>query len=113
MSNKETNINDVPVADAQPATLYIFSDGGVAAVPNFSLGNLTPDYRQIGTDSPKNVGIVAFSTERNVEKADQVQAFGRLENSGDENVEIEAALYLNEKLHDAETVKIRRTARPE
>lgn len=106
MSNKEANINDVPVADAQPATLYIFSDGGVGAVPNFSLGNLTPDYRPMGIDKPQNVGIVAFSTERNAEKVGQVQAFGRLENSGDEEVEVEAALYLNDTLKDAEQVKI-------
>lgn len=106
MSNTEANINDVPVADAQPATMYIFSDGGMAAIPNFSLGNLTPDYRPIGVDSPRNVGIVAFSTERNTEKTGQVQAFGRLENSGDQDVEVEVALYLNGKLHDAEKVKV-------
>jgi hypothetical protein len=103
---------DVQVAEAQPATLYIFSDGGVSAVPNFQLGNLTPVYVPIGTglpdedDSPQNVAIVAFSTERNPEKPDQTQAFARLQNFGQEDVTVEVAFHLNNEPIDFAQVKV-------
>jgi hypothetical protein len=105
MANYES-AKDVPVGEAQPATLYIYSDGGVAAVPNFSLGNLTPDYRPVGMEKPKNLGIVSFTAERNPEKEGQVQAFGRIENSGDEDVDVEVDLFLNGKLQDAQEVSV-------
>ncbi len=92
---------DVQVAEAQPATLYIFSDGGFGAVPDFQLGNLTPVYVPLGTglpdddESPENVAIVAFSAERNPEKPSQTQAFARLQNFGTKDVQVEVALHLN------------------
>jgi hypothetical protein len=92
---------DTQVAEAQPATLYIFSDGGFGAVPNFQLGNLTPVYVPMGTGlpnddtAPSNVAVVAFSTERNTERPDQTQAFARLQNFGAEDAKVEVAFHLN------------------
>ncbi|MBC8354592.1 MAG: VWA domain-containing protein [Planctomycetes bacterium] len=97
----EAGTSDVQVADALPATMYIISDGGVPAVPEFAPGNLTAHYTKIGTATPKNVGIVAFSTLRNPEKPGQLQAFARLENSGEEDVEVDVELYLDGGLVDA------------
>ncbi|MEX0818325.1 MAG: VWA domain-containing protein, partial [Pirellulaceae bacterium] len=102
----EVGTSDVQVADALPATMYIVSDGGVPAVPDFAPGNLTARYIKIGTATPKNVGIVAFSTERNSEKPGQLQAFARLENSGEEDVEVDVALYLDDALVDASSVTV-------
>ena len=102
----EAGTNDVQVADALPATMYIISDGGVPAVPEFSPGNLTAHYTKIGTATPKNVGIIAFSTQRNPEKPGQLSAFARLENSGEEDVEVEVALYLDGALVDASRVTV-------
>ena len=102
----QAGTSDVQVADALPATMYIISDGGVPAVPDFAPGNLTARYVKIGTASPKNVGIVAFSTQRNPEKPGQLQAFARLENSGAEDVEVEVALYLNGGLVDASSENV-------
>jgi hypothetical protein len=102
----EAGTSDVQVADAMPATMYIISDGGVPAVPEFSPGNLTARYIKIGTATPKNVGVVAFSTERNPEKPGQLQAFARLENSGVEDVEVDVALYLDGGLVDASGVTV-------
>jgi hypothetical protein len=93
--------DDVQVAEAQPATLYIFSDGAVGAVPDFKLGNLEPIYTPIGTglpedaEQPENVAIVAFSAERNPERPDQTQAFARLQNFGTEDATVELAFHLN------------------
>jgi hypothetical protein len=95
------NVQDVQVADARPATLYLYTDGGFSAVPEFSLGNLEPKYMPIGTDAPHNVAIAAFTAERNPEKPAQLQAFGRLENSGPEAVTVNVSLHLDGKLLDA------------
>ena len=102
----EAGTSDVQVADAMPATMYIISDGGVPAVPDFAPGNLTARYIKIGTATPRNVGVIAFSTERNPEKPGQLQAFARLENSGVEDVEVDVALYLDGGLVDASSVTV-------
>lgn len=102
----EAGTSDVQVADAMPATMYIISDGGVPAVPDFAPGNLTARYIKIGTATPQNVGVIAFSTERNPEKPGQLQAFARLENSGVEDVEVDVALYLDGGLVDASSVTV-------
>jgi hypothetical protein len=102
----EAGTNDVQVADALPATMFVYSDGGFAAVPTFSLGNLDAKYVPLGTDLPPNLGIVAFTADRNPEKPGQAQAYARLQNSGTEDVSVEVALYLNDTLVDASKVKI-------
>ena len=120
-----TDISDVQVAEAMPATLLIYSDGGLDRVEGFSLGNLTPEFRQMGvatydTPDPKvpdqkrgeiltwapNVGIAAFTTRRKEAKADQLEAFARLENYGPDDVEVEVELRLNGELVDARRVEI-------
>lgn len=97
---------DFQVADALPATLYIFSDGGFTAVPDFNLGNLEPKYTVMGTEQPNNVGITQFTTERNPEKPGQTQAFARVENYSDEERKVEVTLLLNDTLLDAVSVEI-------
>lgn len=104
ISQKGTN--DVQVADALPATMYIVSDGGFDQLPEFSPGNLDAEYIKIGTAAPSNVGVVAFSTERNAEKAGQLQAFARIENTSDAAVEVDVSLFLNDTLADASRVSI-------
>lgn len=105
-SSEAGNINDVQTADALPATLYIFTDGGFAAVPDFQLGNLDPKYMPTGTEKPDNIGIVAFTTERNPDRPDQMQAFARLENSGTADATVELSLYLDDALVDAIEVNV-------
>jgi hypothetical protein len=97
----EAGTSDVQVADALPATMYVFSDGAIPTVTDFSPGNLTAKYMKIGTAEASNVGIVAFSTERNPEKPGQLQAFARLENSAGEDVQVQVELYLDGALADA------------
>jgi hypothetical protein len=102
----EAGTGDVQVAEAMPATLYIFSDGGFSHVPDFSLGNLNPLYYPIGQEQPPNVAIVAFSAERNTEKPGQMQAFARLENHGLDEVEVDVSLFVGSVLLDATSVSI-------
>ncbi len=70
---------DVQVAEAMPANLYVISDGGFNQ-SQFQMGNLNPKYIRFGNKEVKNVGILAFTAERNLEKPDQVEAFARIRN---------------------------------
>jgi hypothetical protein len=105
-SGDPNNPVDIKTAEAQPATLYILSDGGFASVPTFKLGNLTPVYMKQAGDAQSNVAIVAFSTEVNPEKPGHVQAFARLENHGDAETTVEVSLHLNGTLLDAKKVAL-------
>src|SRR4051812_24853333 len=102
-SGDPNNPVDLKTPEAQPATLYILSDGGFASVPTFKLGNLEPHYMMQAGVRQRNVAIVAFSTEVNSEKPGRVQAFARLENHADEATNVEASLYLGSALLDAKT----------
>ncbi len=106
-SGDPTNPEDAKVAEAMPATVYVFSDGGFAPVTNFSLGNLTPEYMRMGDpDKLTNVAIVAFGTDRNPDKPDKLEVFGRLENYGREPAKVEASLFVNGTLADATQAEV-------
>jgi hypothetical protein len=97
---------DYQVAEAMPAKLFIFSDGKFPDVKDFSLGHLTPQYVPIGRRHPANVAVAAFTTARNEERADRLQAFGRLENHGPEEVEVDVTLSLDGELQRAARLQI-------
>lgn len=98
---------DVQVAEAMPATIYIFSDGAVKEVPRFSLGNLTPEYRPIGSqlaEPPPNIGITSFAINDQLEGNGQVQVFAKIYNSGLEDQTVGLSLYVGDELADARQV---------
>jgi hypothetical protein len=95
------DVTDVRVAEALPATLYIFSDGKFAPVTGFSLGNLKPEFVPIGDPAAKNVGIVAFSVARNENRPDRLQAIARLRNFGPAKAAVSLDLYLDGRLENA------------
>ncbi|PHS12979.1 MAG: hypothetical protein COA78_07420 [Blastopirellula sp.] len=98
---------DEMVAESKPATMYIFSDGQFPSVQDFSLGNLNPIYFPIGNPISSNLAIVAFSTQRNPERENQLQAYARIERYGDTApTEVEASLYYNGDLLDVSRVSI-------
>ncbi|MCI0356898.1 MAG: BatA and WFA domain-containing protein [Planctomycetaceae bacterium] len=98
--------SDVQTAEALPATLYIFSDGGVGPVPKFKLGNLEPVYVKMGEEAQQNVAIASFSTDVNPEKPGQIQAFARIENYAEAETSVEASLFLNDTLLDAQKITL-------
>jgi hypothetical protein len=97
---------DDPVAEALKADLHIFTDGGFGRVTNFSRGNLNITYVAIGKDTATNVGITAFSTQRNSEKPEQLQAYARLDNFGDRDVSVAVSLELDGDWRDTDKVEI-------
>jgi len=105
-SGDPNNPEDAPAAEAMPATLYIFSDGGVGAVPKFKLGNLEPVFMRVGEETQQNVAISSFSTDVNPEKPGQIQAFARIENYSAAETTVEASLFLNDALLDAQKITL-------
>ncbi len=100
------DVNDFQVADAKPADLLLFSDGGFQAATEFDLGNLRLRYFAVGTDRAENLGIVAFSAERNLEQPAQVQAFARVANLGASPQRCTATLFLDGEFLDATQVEL-------
>jgi hypothetical protein len=86
---------DVQVAEALPATVFIFSDGKFDDARDFNLGNLTPVFTPIGTPETSNVAIVAFSVRRHETRPAELQAFARLQNFGSEEVHLSMELEMD------------------
>lgn len=97
---------DVQVAEAMPATMYIFSDGRFPKFKNFFLGNLEPVYLQMGAADADNLAVGSFTIERNPEKPDQIQAFARIDNFGAKDVDCELSLFIDDELRDAEQLNV-------
>lgn len=97
---------DIQVADAKPADLLIYSDGGFDAVNEFSLGNLIPQYVPVGSRNPANLAITALSAQRNVEKPGQVQVFATVSNLGTVPLETTATLLGDDQFLDAQSVSL-------
>ncbi|PQO33934.1 vWA domain-containing protein [Blastopirellula marina] len=97
---------DVQVADAKPATAYILSDGRFQTITDFSFGNLQPIYVPMGSFNSANVGVLAFSTQRNSEKEDELQVFARVARFGAEPNEVTANLYFNGELLDVARIQL-------
>ena len=101
-SDRESS-TDIQVADALAAKMFIFSDGGVADVPEFSLGNLEAEYRPIGSvDIPKNIGITVFSVSQDIDSESGVQAFARIQNSDDEDHVVSVSIYADGEILEAD-----------
>lgn len=100
------DVNDVQVADAMPADLLLYSDGGFTAARDFDLGNLKPTYIRIGGDTPNNLAILAFSVERNPESPEEIQAFATVANLGVVEAAATATLSLDGDLIDAAEVSL-------
>jgi hypothetical protein len=104
--NTSREIGTALLAESLPAKLYIMSDGRFPDVRGFALGNLDAKFVPIGAPDAANVGIVAFTTGRNENHPDQLQAFARLENHGSQEAAVSLELYLDDQLLDARQTKI-------
>lgn len=97
----ESGTTDVQVAEARPADVYVFSDGGFRSVPQFSWGNLRPIFVPFGKASSSNLAITNFSGGKTSAAAERLQTIAEIRNFGDSDVTFAAELYLNDVLLDA------------
>ncbi|TWT95062.1 vWA domain-containing protein [Neorhodopirellula pilleata] len=100
------DVGDVQVADAMPAEMLLFSDGGFEQVTEFNLGNLKPQYRAVGSTQTKNLAIVSFSANRDLNNPTRVEAFATIVNTGQTALSGEASLLLEGRLIDAASVSL-------
>lgn len=105
-SSTSGDTNDLQVAEPMPADLLIYSDGGFQDVADFSVGNLKPKYIRIGSESPRNLAITAFSADRNVEKPGDAKAFGTIVNFGAEPDSCNVSLYINGEWRESDSVSL-------
>jgi hypothetical protein len=99
-------LTDIMVAEAVPATVYLFSDGGFGDLGDFDIGKLKIEYVPIGEPSASNVGIVNFAVQRSEDKQNQLEAYARIVNHSSIKAEFNASLQLDGQLLDASTVSI-------
>jgi hypothetical protein len=97
---------EIDVVEAQPATVYIFSDGRFEDVKGFSLGNLKPVYVPIGSFDAQNVAITAFSTRRSDVKPEERQAFVQVTNYTEEPRTRTVQLLHDGRFFDAKEVTV-------
>ncbi|MEM9588564.1 MAG: VWA domain-containing protein [Planctomycetota bacterium] len=102
----EAGAPDVQVADALPAELHLYSDGGFQPVTEFNLGNLIPVYHAMGRSDAANLAITAFSAERNIEQPTQVQAFATVSNTGQQPVSATLALSVDGEFFEGYSIDL-------
>ncbi|TWT99423.1 hypothetical protein Pla108_03600 [Botrimarina colliarenosi] len=97
---------EVDVVPAEPATLFIFSDGRFGDVQDFALGNLDPIYVPLGSGKTNNLAITALETRRSESELGQLQAFVQAANYGAEPVDAIVEVRRGERLVDARRLSI-------
>ena len=97
---------DVQVADPKPAELLLYSDGGFQEVTEFNLGNLRPSYHAIGDGAVRNLAIVSFSAQRQLQDPGQVEVFATVLNAGTVDAASEVSLFVDDQLVDAASVDL-------
>ena len=97
---------EIDVVEAQPATIYIFSDGRFEDVKGFSLGNLKPYYIPLGSLEAKNLAITAFTTRRGDAHPEQRQAFVQVSNFTDAAHKTVVELHIDDSFLDAKEIDV-------
>ncbi len=97
---------EIDIVEAQPATVYIFSDGRFEDVKGFALGNLKPYYIPLGSLEAKNLAITAFTTRRSDAHPEQRQAFVQVANLTESARKTTVELQLDGSFLDAKEVEV-------
>ena len=105
-SSQVGDLNDVQVAEAQPAKMYIYSDGCFPPLSEFNLGNLSPQFVSVGSQQVSNLAITEFSAQRDIDASDRVQVYAKVVNFGTAYRESEVELRMNGELVDAALVSV-------
>ncbi|MHC4402700.1 MAG: VWA domain-containing protein [Planctomycetota bacterium] len=96
----------IRIAEAQPATLFVFSDGKFPEATDFRPGNLDPVYVPVGTAEAANVGILAFSVRRHPSDPSVSQAYARVRNFGREAASVSLELLVDGRLNNADQLNV-------
>jgi hypothetical protein len=90
---------DIRAAEMLPATVYIFSDGGITTTPDFSWGNLKPNFVSLGDESVSNIAVTALGVSENPTRPGELQVVAQVHNFSPESSEartVTLSLYLDD-----------------
>ncbi len=90
----------------EPAELILYSDGGFPSVADFQLDHLIPQFVAVGTTTPSNLAITAFSAERNPDRPNELQTFATIANYGGRAMSTTATLSIAGNFVDAAAVEL-------
>jgi len=94
-------------AENQPKTeLMLYSDGRFPPLTDLDTSALSPRYVRVGSESVKNLAIVAFSAQRNEQTPGTFEAFATVANLGTEAASSAVSLRMNDELMDADSVSL-------
>ncbi len=90
----------------EPALLMLYSDGGFPSVAEVELNNLVPQFVAIGSTTPNNLAVTAFSAERNPDRPSELQTFATISNFGSSRAGATATLSIGGQFADAAAVDL-------
>jgi hypothetical protein len=100
LADAQMNFNpDQYRPSVKPPDVYLFSDGKVLDASEVTIRGAL-HYEKVGTDTAKNIAIVALNARRNYERPTEVQVFVRLANYGNEPQEVPVQLKLDGEVVD-------------
>lgn len=97
---------EVEIVDAEPATMFILSDGKFDDVDDFALGNLEPVYVPLGSTDTANLAITALTTRASEANPGAKQVFLQVANYSAEAVETIAELRIDGRVREAQRLAI-------
>ncbi len=99
---------EAEASDGEPLAVYVVSDGRVQLPDNGApaLRGAELTFVKVGSETPDNLGIVAFSARRDFERPQVVQVFARLQNSGPDAIETNLTLSLAGRVAQVQPVQI-------
>ncbi len=108
-TNATTNATDdepPPAKRIEPALLLLYSDGGFPSVAEVELNHLVPQFVAVGSATPNNLAVTAFSAERNPDRPSELQTFATISNFGNSRAAATATLSIGGQFADAAAVDL-------
>ena len=97
-----------PESPAPPASVFLFTDGGIADTESVALQRLKVDSIHMTTIGSRsdNVGITAMAARRNYEEPEILEVVATVRNFGHEPVALDAVLYVDGVSADIQTFRL-------
>lgn len=111
LAEAQANFNPEQLRSDQkdPPEVRLYSDGRALDASELSVMKARLVYEKIGSDTARNIAVVALSAKRNFEKPTQVQVFAHLANFGPEPAEAPVQLSVDGEVVEVGGAKTQKT----
>lgn len=108
IAGEGTGAEKAPESAAPPASVYIYTDGRIRDAGQFVVERLKTEKIEVYALGQRrdNVAILSMDTRRQYERPDVLQVFASVRNFGPDPVDIDAALYINDRFIDNQPVHL-------